>query len=183
MKYVKVLMATFIFVVLLAGCGGQPSDESDESQMASGETSTKMDRSKNALVVNDTDLAQLDGEVRRHGGVVVRTESHFFEIVFRKDSVRLYAYNHDIDRIPLDGVLGRIQLQRKGRLSKSIKLRFHPEKFEHSEVPDEGYLEAHLKFSGGMQEPGTIVLFHLTGIPGTDRHVYFSVANRARLSD
>lgn len=175
MKRVSALFVVLIFFGFLTGCGSHPSNEGDEAEYASGQTTTKTDNPRNDLLVTDTDLAQLDGDVRHHGGLVVRTGSHFFEILVKKDSVRLYAYDEEMDRVRLDGVLGRIQLQRRGRLSESIRLRFHPEKSVHTDEPDEGYLEAHLDFSGGLPEPGAVVLFHLTGIPGTDRHVYFSV--------
>lgn len=174
MKCIKTLCTALTLMGLfIIGCSGQAPEEGNRDQAGSGEVFRKENDtgSKGNEPVRD----QFEIDVRRHGGRAVKTNEHFFEVVRKEKVVRLYAYDHKMNRVRLDGVLGRIQLQHRGRLSESIRLRFHPEKSVHTNEPDEGYLEAHLEFSGGLLKTGGVVLFHLTGIPGTDQHVYFSV--------
>lgn len=104
-----------------------------------------------------------------HGGGVVMTKAHHFEVVYHEKSVRVYVYDSTQKAIDPKGASGTVstKFRKKGRSKISAKLKYvSPKKSEkghddHDDHGAQGYLEATANFSklekGGAKSDFAII--------------------------
>lgn len=103
-----------------------------------------------------------------HGGGVVMTKAHHFEVVYYEKSVRIYVYDSTQNAIDPKGASGTVftKFRKKGRSQLSGKLKYVSAKKEEKDHDDhgaKGYLEALIDFSK-LDKGGAKSSFTITGL-------------------
>jgi hypothetical protein len=108
------------------------------------------------------------GKAQQHGGTVVMTEDHHFELVFDGNMVKVYGYDGDQNPISLQGVSGSATLRtRRGDGGNQVELEYHS--------GDEGdYLEAHIEGLSDGKAGKAKIAFELSGLSSGDTTTFIA---------
>lgn len=104
----------------------------------------------------------------QHGGVVAMTEKHHFEIVFHGDEVKVYGYDKQQNRIPLESVSGKVLLRTKEGKAQETPLKYY------SDDSGKGYLEAEIEGISEYEAGSAKLTFTLSGLAGPESTVSFT---------
>ena len=108
--------------------------------------------------VDETKPGHSHAAASLHGGQVVMTPRHHFEVVYRPDGARVFVYDAHQKPLPARGVQGTARIITRRGATTSVPLRYVP-----ASAGQQDALEASFAFAG--TRPGEIkVVFDLRGL-------------------
>ncbi len=132
------------------------------------------------LSAQESKAGHSHAKAEAHGGTVVMSKLHHFEVVFKKNAVKVYLYDLNQNPIPAKGVKGTVTLKFRGGDSKTLPLEYGaPNGMKHKEKGEHMHKESGKEHHDGMgmdylyakvdlseARPGQVkAVFSLTGLP------------------
>lgn len=75
------------------------------------------------LLAQETKAPHIHDKADAHGGIVVMTKQHHFEVVFKPDGIRVYLYDYDQKPLADKDVIGNVTLKFKNSDKRTLDFR------------------------------------------------------------